>query len=279
MTETPTPDDGVLLDARGLVRDFRSGDGVIHVLRGVDLAVRRGAIVGITGRSGAGKTTLLNILGALDRPGAGSVAIDGVDLGALDDSGLVRIRRETVSHVFQASSLVPILSAAENVEIPLRLRGAKPAARDARVAEMLDGVGLGPRAAHRPEELSGGEQQRVAVARALAGRPVLVLADEPTAQLDHDTSRVDRRAAPAGGRGGRRDHRAHVARSDAPRDRRRGPGAARGRARRAGGQLTGRRGSEGGLRKVPRAWRRLSSTRSPGEGANGSGPTLRRDRR
>lgn len=189
MTEAPPSDTGVLLEARGLVRDFRSGDGVVHVLRGLDLAVRRGAIVGITGRSGAGKTTLLNILGALDRPGAGSVTIDGVDLGSLDDAGLVRMRRETVSHVFQASSLVPILSAAENVEIPLRLRGTKPAARDARVAEMLDGVGLGPRAAHRPEELSGGEQQRVAVARALAGRPLLVLADEPTAQLDHDTSR------------------------------------------------------------------------------------------
>ena len=190
MTEDPTPDTEVLLEARGLVRDFRSGDGVIHVLRGVDLTVRRSAIVGITGRSGAGKTTLLNILGALDRPDAGSVTIAGVALAALDESGLVGLRRETVSHVFQASSLVPILSAAENVEIPLRLRGTKPAARDARVAEMLEGVGLGPRAAHRPEELSGGEQQRVAVARALAGRPVLVLADEPTAQLDHDTSRA-----------------------------------------------------------------------------------------
>lgn len=189
MTEAPAPDTAVLLEARGLVRDFRTGDAVVHVLRGLDLAVRRGAIVGITGRSGAGKTTLLNILGALDRPGAGSVAIDGLDLGTLDDAGLVRIRRETVSHVFQASSLVPILSAAENVEVPLRLRGVKPAARDARVAELLEGVGLGPRAAHRPEELSGGEQQRVAVARALVGRPLLVLADEPTAQLDHDTSR------------------------------------------------------------------------------------------
>ncbi len=187
---TLPPADGVLLDARGLVRDFRSGDGVVHVLRGLDLTVRRGAIVGITGRSGAGKTTLLNILGALDRPDAGSVVIDGVRLDALDESGLVRMRRETVSHVFQASSLVPILSAAENVEIPLRLRGTAPAARDARVAEMLEGVGLGRRAAHRPEELSGGEQQRVAVARALAGRPAIVLADEPTAQLDHDTSRA-----------------------------------------------------------------------------------------
>ena len=117
------------------------------------------------------------------------MTIDGVGLGTLDEAGLVRLRRETVSHVFQASSLVPILSAAENVEIPLRLRGTAPAERDARVAEMLDAVGLGPRSAHRPEELSGGEQQRVAVARALAARPLLVLADEPTAQLDHDTSR------------------------------------------------------------------------------------------
>jgi putative ABC transport system ATP-binding protein len=189
MSERRAQMDDVLLEARGLVRDFRSGDGVIHVLRGLDLTVRRGAVVGVTGRSGAGKTTLLNIVGALDRPTAGTVVIDGVALEGLDEAGLVRLRRETVSHVFQASSLVPILSAAENVEIPLRLRRTAPAARDARVAEMLDGVGLGPRAAHRPEELSGGEQQRVAVARALAARPVLVLADEPTAQLDHETSR------------------------------------------------------------------------------------------
>jgi putative ABC transport system ATP-binding protein len=190
MTHGPAQAADTIVEARGLVRDFRSGDGVIHVLRGLDLTVGRGAIVGITGRSGAGKTTLLNILGALDRPDAGTVAIDGVGLASLDEAGLVRLRRETVSHVFQASSLVPILSAAENVEIPLRLRGMAPAARETRVAEMLEGVGLGPRAAHRPEELSGGEQQRVAVARALAGRPVLVLADEPTAQLDHDTSRA-----------------------------------------------------------------------------------------
>jgi putative ABC transport system ATP-binding protein len=178
-----------LLEARGLVRDFRSGDGVIHVLRGLDLTVFRGAVVGVTGRSGAGKTTLLNILGALDRPTAGTVVVDGVALETLNEARLVRLRRETVSHVFQASSLVPILSAAENVEIPLRLRGAESNERNARVAEILDAVGLGPRAAHRPEELSGGEQQRVAVARALAARPALVLADEPTAQLDHDTSR------------------------------------------------------------------------------------------
>ena len=189
MTDGRAASRDTVLEARGLVRDFRSGDGVIHVLRGLDLTVFRGAVVGVTGRSGAGKTTLLNILGALDRPTAGTVVVDGVALETLSEAGLVRLRRETVSHVFQASSLVPILSAAENVEIPLRLQGAEPDERNARVAEILDGVGLGPRAAHRPEELSGGEQQRVAVARALAGRPALVLADEPTAQLDHDTSR------------------------------------------------------------------------------------------
>jgi putative ABC transport system ATP-binding protein len=191
MTAGPAPvADDVVVEGRGLVRDFPSGDGIIHVLRGVDLRVRRGEIVGITGRSGAGKTTLLNILGALDRPNSGRVVLEGVDLSTLDERSLARVRRATVAHVFQASSLVPILSAAENVEVPLRLVGADPKARDRRVAEMLDRVGLGPRAAHRPEELSGGEQQRVAVARALAGQPALVLADEPTAQLDHDTSRT-----------------------------------------------------------------------------------------
>ncbi|HEX8025472.1 MAG TPA: ABC transporter ATP-binding protein [Candidatus Limnocylindrales bacterium] len=178
------------IEASGLTKRYRSGDGVIDVLRGVDLSVRRGAVVGITGRSGAGKTTLLNLLGGLDRPDGGSIVVDGVDLGSLGEGGLGRLRRETIAQVFQASSLVPILSAAENVEVPLRLRGTDPRTRDARVSEVLDGVGLGPRAAHRPEELSGGEQQRVMIARALAGRPAIVLADEPTAQLDLDTSRV-----------------------------------------------------------------------------------------
>ena len=178
------------IEATGLVKSYQSGDGVVEVLRGVDLAVRRGSIVGVTGRSGAGKTTLLNLLGGLDRPDAGTISVDGRDLASMDERDLGRLRRETIAQVFQASSLVPILSAAENVEVPLRLRGADPRTRDARVSEVLDGVGLGPRAAHRPEELSGGEQQRVMIARALAGRPAIVLADEPTAQLDLDTSRV-----------------------------------------------------------------------------------------
>ena len=178
------------IEAAGLVKSYRSGDGIVEVLRGVDLAVRRGSIVGVTGRSGAGKTTLLNLLGGLDRPDAGTITVDGRDLGAMGEGDLGRLRRETIAQVFQASSLVPILSAAENVEVPLRLRGTDPRVRDARVSEVLDGVGLGPRAAHRPEELSGGEQQRVMIARALAARPPIVLADEPTAQLDLDTSRV-----------------------------------------------------------------------------------------
>jgi putative ABC transport system ATP-binding protein len=168
----------VLLAATGLERSFPSGDGTIEVLRGASLEVLRGTIVAISGRSGAGKTTLLNLLVGLDRPGKGAVSVDGADLGELDEGGLARLRRESIGYVPQAPSLVPILSAAENVEVPLRLRRSP--------AEV---VGLGPRRTHRPDELSGGEQQRVAVARALVGRPLLLVADEPTAQLDHDTSR------------------------------------------------------------------------------------------
>ena len=179
----------VILTASGLERSFASGDGTIDVLRGVALEVTRGTIVAISGRSGAGKTTLLNLLVGLDRPGAGSVTVEGVALEGLDEAGLARLRRENIGYVPQAPSLVPILSAAENVEVPLRLRRTPAAERDARVAEVLEEVGLGPRRTHRPDELSGGEQQRVAVARALVGRPRLLVADEPSAQLDHDTSR------------------------------------------------------------------------------------------
>jgi putative ABC transport system ATP-binding protein len=193
MTERPaagiTRPSGASLEARQLVRDFAGGGGVNHVLRGLDLSVPTGAVIAITGRSGAGKTTTLNLLGGLDRPTAGEVLLDGVGLGTLDAAGLSELRRLTVAYVYQAPSLIPILSAAENVEVPLRLRRVPSSERDARVAAALDEVGLGRRSAHRPAELSGGEQQRVAVARALVGRPRLLLADEPTAQLDHETSR------------------------------------------------------------------------------------------
>jgi putative ABC transport system ATP-binding protein len=176
-----------MLVATRLVRDYPSGDEVIHALRGVDLRVDRGELVAVRGRSGSGKTTLLNLLGGLDRPTSGRVVVDGDEVSAMSESALVRFRRSTVAFIFQAFGLLPILSAAENVEVPLRLVRAEPRARDARVAELLELVGLAPRAGHRPYELSGGEQQRVAIARALANRPKVLLADEPTGQLDSHT--------------------------------------------------------------------------------------------
>jgi len=179
--------DGAMLMAEGLARDYPSGDEVVHALRGVDLRVARGQLVAVRGRSGSGKTTLLNLLGGLDRPTAGRVVVDGHEVSSMNESQLVAFRRSTVAFIFQAFGLLPILSAAENVEVPLRLVRAEPRSRDARVAELLDLVGLGPRARHRPHELSGGEQQRVAIARALANRPKLLLADEPTGQLDSHT--------------------------------------------------------------------------------------------
>jgi len=160
---------------------------VVHALRGIDLTVAPGELLAVRGRSGSGKTTLLNVLGGLDRATSGSVRIEGRELTAMSDARLEALRRGTLAFVFQSFGLIPFLSAAENVEIPLRLVGADPIERDARVRDLLELVGLGGRAAHRPHELSGGEQQRVALARALASRPRLLLADEPTGQLDSDT--------------------------------------------------------------------------------------------
>ena len=178
-----------LVMARALVRDYPSGDGVVHAIRGIDLAVGNGQLIAIRGRSGSGKTTLLNLLGGLDQPTSGSVTVDGKEISAMDEGQLVDVRRRTIAFIFQSFGLVPILTAAENVEIPLRLVRADPQVRDARVAELLDIVGLSERARHRPHELSGGEQQRVAIARALANKPRLLLADEPTGQLDSETGR------------------------------------------------------------------------------------------
>jgi putative ABC transport system ATP-binding protein len=186
----PAVDATPMVRAVALQRDFPSGDGVVHALRGVDLTVERGEILAVRGRSGSGKTTLLNLLGGLDRPTAGSVAIDGRGISTLHEAGLVELRRTTVSYIFQTFGLIPILSAAENVEIPLRLLRTEPRVRDRRVDELLALVGLAGRAHHRPAELSGGEQQRVAVARALASHPKLLLADEPTGQLDLETGRT-----------------------------------------------------------------------------------------
>jgi putative ABC transport system ATP-binding protein len=181
------PGAGAMVVATALCRDYPSGDGVLHAVRDVDLSIGRGQLVAVRGPSGSGKTTLLNLLGGLDRPTSGSVVVDGREVSSMGERELVEFRRHTVAFVFQAFGLVPILSAAENVEIPLRLVRADPGERDRRVMDLLELVGLGERARHRPYELSGGEQQRVAIARALANRPKLLIADEPTGQLDTET--------------------------------------------------------------------------------------------
>ena len=190
MTALRAPASVPLVEAAGLSRDFPMGNGVVHALRGIDLVVPRGQLVAVVGRSGSGKTTLLNLVGGLDRPTAGSVRLDGEELAHLPESALVQLRRRRVGFVFQAFGLLPILSAAENVEVPMRLLRTDPVERSERVRQLLDLVGLGERMGHRPHELSGGEQQRVALARALANRPELLVADEPTGHLDSQTGRT-----------------------------------------------------------------------------------------
>jgi putative ABC transport system ATP-binding protein len=173
-----------LVVAEGLGRDFRAGASVVHALRDVDLSLRDGTLTVVHGRSGSGKTTLLNMIGGLDRPTRGRVWVDGEEISAKGEDELVGLRRDKIGFVFQSFGLVPILTAAENIEVPLRLRKVDPDERGRRVRELLELVGLAGRANHRPYELSGGEQQRVAICRALANRPRLLIADEPTAQLD-----------------------------------------------------------------------------------------------
>jgi putative ABC transport system ATP-binding protein len=173
-----------LVTLQGVSKEYGSGASTVHALRDVWLSLPAGVLCAVHGRSGSGKTTLLNMIGGLDRPTAGRVEVDGREVSSLGEEQLVEYRRDDVGFVFQAFGLIPILTAAENVEVPLRLRRAEPAARDARVHELLHLVDLGDRAHHRPPELSGGEQQRVAIARALGNEPRLLVADEPTGQLD-----------------------------------------------------------------------------------------------
>jgi putative ABC transport system ATP-binding protein len=172
-----------------LSREYPMPGGIVHAVQNVSVRVGRGELVALRGRSGSGKTTFLSMVGALDRPTHGSVSVDGLAISELPESKLISFRRRNIGFIFQAFGLMPILSAAENVEVPMRLVRADPKAREQRVRELLELVGLGGRANHRPHELSGGEQQRVAIARALANRPDLLLADEPTGQLDSQTGR------------------------------------------------------------------------------------------
>jgi len=179
-----------LVGLEAVTKEYGAGTAVVHALLDVTLTLPQRELCVVHGRSGSGKTTLLNMIGGLDRPSRGRVEVLGLEVSSLREEALIEYRRDTVGFVFQSFGLIPILSAAENVEVPLRLRHVDPAERAARVRELLDVVDLGDRANHRPQELSGGEQQRVAIARALANDPRLLIADEPTAQLDSNRART-----------------------------------------------------------------------------------------
>ncbi|HEY2549521.1 MAG TPA: ABC transporter ATP-binding protein [Streptosporangiaceae bacterium] len=178
-----------MVSVSGVTRTFGSGSAAARALRGVNLSVAKGQLVALRGRSGSGKTTLLNIIGGLDSPDDGRVQVSGRDITGMSERERMELRRATVAFIFQSFGLIPILSAAENVGIPLRITGMAPRERDKRVQLMLDLVGLADHARQRPGELSGGQQQRVAIARALAGSPELLIADEPTGQLDSETAK------------------------------------------------------------------------------------------
>ncbi|WP_097873683.1 ABC transporter ATP-binding protein [Streptomyces sp. ms184] len=184
---TEDPARSAMVTVEDLHRSYGSGAAAVHALRGVSFEIPRGELVALKGRSGSGKTTLLNLVGGLDTPDSGRITVDGTELAGLGEKGLLELRRDRVGFIFQSFGLIPILTAAENVGVPLRLRKADPAERDERVALLLSLVGLADHAEQRPGELSGGQQQRVAIARALANRPALLIADEPTGQLDAET--------------------------------------------------------------------------------------------
>jgi putative ABC transport system ATP-binding protein len=183
------PESGLVVEAVDLWRVYKVGNQEIKALRGINLQVQAGQFVALKGRSGSGKTTLLNSLAGLDRPDKGSVRVLGNELVKMNDQTLTKWRRERIGLIFQSFGLLPTLSAYENVELILRIKGTPAAYRHSRSMECLDLVGVGKWAGHRPYEMSGGQQQRVAIARALANDPRLILADEPTAELDSNTGR------------------------------------------------------------------------------------------
>ena len=180
--ETPA-----VVQVANLEKTYRLGNVMVNALRGVNLTLYQAEFVVITGPSGSGKTTLLNIIGTLDKPSSGKVSIDGEDITGMKDGQLTKLRRHKIGFVFQFHNLIPVLTALENVELPLLTAGVKPKVAQERAGLMLDRVGLKERVTHLPDELSGGEQQRVAIARALANHPKIILADEPTGDLDTKT--------------------------------------------------------------------------------------------
>lgn len=178
---------GAMVVVEDVHRTFGSGDRAVHAVRGVSFTAKAGELTALRGRSGSGKTTLLNLVGGLDSPSQGRISIAGMDLSGLDEAGRLALRRDRIGFVFQSFGLISVLTAAENVGVPMRLRRVAVKEREERVRTLLAMVGLADHAAQRPTEMSGGQQQRVAVARALANEPALLIADEPTGQLDSDT--------------------------------------------------------------------------------------------
>lgn len=190
--ELNKPDDttnGPVIEATGVSRIFGSGDTAVTALSTISITVNQGDFLAVTGRSGSGKTTLLNLLSGLDNPSSGTIRFDGLDLSEMKEADLVDMRRHKIGFVFQSFGLMPLLSAQENVELPLHIGGVSWRERRERASEALKSVGLASRARHRPFELSGGEQQRVSIARALVTGPEVVFADEPTGELDTATAR------------------------------------------------------------------------------------------
>ena len=178
-----------ILEFQDVKKDYRLGDTTVQALRGVDLSIEKGEFIAVLGASGSGKTTLLNLAGAIDDPTEGTVVINGSDIAQLTDGKKAELRNKTIGYIFQMFNLISVLTAIENVMLALQIRGGRLSSVREEAAQRLDEVGLADFMHHRPDKLSGGQRQRVAIARALITKPLLILADEPTANLDHQTAR------------------------------------------------------------------------------------------
>lgn len=178
-----------LIEMTDIKKDYHSGETVVHALKGIDLNIDKGEFVAVWGPSGSGKTTLLNLIGAIDEPSTGKLIVEGQEVALLSDNRRTDLRNSSIGFIFQGFNLIPVLSALENVMLPLEIKGTSLSETRSKALKRLDEVGLSDLVSHRPDKMSGGQQQRVAIARALVTGPSIVIADEPTANLDSDTSR------------------------------------------------------------------------------------------